>query len=153
MVLGTLPFIGTLDLTLLIDFNKLAIITLCLALHLFFAVCHKVLSLSLSFSSYMLTIIINSISNLLFYLFSGDTTVFVTGERGQDLANYLSQELIHLILNFLSLDLNKSCYIIFTGSRIKVPDDPDNKININSILIKRVTRVKFLGIIIDEHLT
>jgi len=74
-----------------------------------------------------------------------------------DLANYLSHGLIHLNnwfqADFLSLNLNKSCCIIFTGSRIKVPDGPENKININDIPIKRETHVKFLGIIIDEYLT
>src|SRR6218665_1637977 len=57
--------------------------------------------------------------------------------------------------NFLSLNPNKSNYIIFTGPRNKLPEDPNKSIILNNIAIKRVSNVKFLGVIIhvDEHLT
>lgn len=40
--------------------------------------------------------IANFTNNLLFYLFADHVTVFISGEKGQDLASYMSQELIHL---------------------------------------------------------
>src|SRR6218665_1848109 len=55
--------------------------------------------------------------------------------------------------NFLSLNPNKSNYIIFTGPRNKLPEHPNKSIILNNIAIKRVSNVKFLGVIIDEHLT
>lgn len=101
--------------------------------------------------------ITNSTANLLFYLFADDTTVFITGDRGCQLASFMTKELMHLCTwfhaNFLSLNPNKSCYIIFTGPRIIIPDDPNFEILIESYPIKRVSHVKFLGIILDEHLT
>jgi len=55
--------------------------------------------------------------------------------------------------NFLSLNPNKSNYIVFTGSRNKLPEDLNKSIILNNIAIKWVSNVKFLGVIIDEHLT
>jgi len=101
--------------------------------------------------------IANCTNNLLFYLFADDTSVFITGEKNQTLFDNMNCELPNLSnwfnANFLSLNPNKSNYIIFTGPRNKLPEDPNKSIILNNIAIKRVSNVKFLGVIIDEHLT
>jgi len=52
----------------------------------------------------------------------------------------MAKELMHLCTwfhaNFLSLNPNKSCYIIFTGPRIIIPDDLNFEILIESYPIK-----------------
>jgi hypothetical protein len=101
---------------------------------------------------------INSCTNkLLFYLFADDTTVFATADTDNDLYDTMNSELLHLTnwfhANLLSLNVKKTNYIIFSSSRRKVQDDPSKIISINNIPIKRVPQVKFLGIIMDEHLT
>ena len=55
--------------------------------------------------------------------------------------------------NFLLLNPNKSNCIVFTGPRNKQPEDPNKSIILNNVAIKRVSNVKFLDVIIDEHLT
>ena len=101
--------------------------------------------------------IANCTNNLLVYLFADGTSVFITGEKDQTLFENMNCELPNLSNwfndNLLSLNPNKSNYIIFIGPRKKLPDDPNKTIILNNIAIKRVSNVKFLGVIIDEHLT
>src|SRR6218665_107548 len=101
--------------------------------------------------------IANCTTNLLFYLFADDTSVFITGEKDQTLFENMNCELPNISnwfnANFLSLSPNKSNYIIFTSPRNKLPEDPNKSIILTNIAIKRVSNVKFLGVIIDEHLT
>ena len=52
--------------------------------------------------------------------------------------------------NKLSLNIDKTNYIIFHSSSVKVPSDSD--INIGKKHIKRVKFVKFLGLLLDENL-
>src|SRR3984885_3447549 len=49
--------------------------------------------------------------------------------------------------------LKRLTYIIFSSRRRKIPEDNNLNISINGTSIKRVPQIKFLGIIIDEHLT
>ena len=54
--------------------------------------------------------------------------------------------------NFLSLNSKKTNYIIFTGPKNKMINDTNKNIVLNNVAIKRVSSVKFLGvIIIDEY--
>jgi len=95
--------------------------------------------------------------NLLMYLFADDTTVFITSVNYPNLIASMNNELTHLTewlnANLLSLNIKKTNYIIFTGPRKLIHDDPTLVILVNNMPIKRVSQVKFLGIIIDEHLT
>lgn len=47
---------------------------------------------------------------------------------------------------------NKPCFIIFTGQGVIIQDDLNIEILINGFPIKRVSHVKYLGIILDEPL-
>ena len=53
--------------------------------------------------------------------------------------------------NKLSLNIDKTNYIIFHSSSVKVPTDSDIKIGKKDI--KRIKFVKFLGLLLDEHLS
>ena len=57
-----------------------------------------------------------------------------------------------LILNKLTLNPEKSNYIVFRTHQAKTPDKK-LKIILNGDSIKNVTYTKFLGLFIDENLT
>ena len=101
--------------------------------------------------------IIKCSNNLLMYLFADDTTVFITSANYINLTVCMSTELTYLSewlnANLLSLNIKKTSYIIFSGPRKIIPEDLSSSVVINNCPIKRVSQVKFLGIIIDEHLT
>ena len=101
--------------------------------------------------------IIKCSNNLIMYLFADDTTVFITAANYLNLTVHMNNELIHLNdwlnVNLLSLNLKKTSYIIFSGPRKIISEDPGLPVIVNNYPIQRVSQVKFLGIIIDEHLT
>jgi len=82
--------------------------------------------------------IANCTNNLLFYLFADDTSVFIMGEKNQNLFDNMNCELPNLSnwfnANFLSLNPNKSNYIIFTDPRNKLPDDPNLNIYLSTLI-------------------
>ena len=101
--------------------------------------------------------ITNCTSKLLFFLFADDTNVFITGDGDQELFTSMNTELSHLTnwfhANILSLNAKKTNYIIFSGPKMRVTEDPNKTIIINNTPIIRVQQTKFLGMILDEHLT
>ena len=54
--------------------------------------------------------------------------------------------------NKLSLNIEKSSFVIFRSPKKRVPNTPEH-IEFLNFRIKRVSSMKFLGIILDEHLT
>ncbi len=95
-----------------------------------------------------------NVSNILnFILFADDTNIFQSGPCINDLCKSVSKELAKLNIwfrvNKLSLNINKTNFIIFTNNKIKY----DTKVYINDIEIERVFCTKFLGVIIDSKLT
>jgi len=102
-------------------------------------------------------ILLTALTTFYFIYFADDTSVFMMGEKNQTLFDNMNCELPNLSnwfnANFLSLNPNKSNYIICTGPRNKLPKYPNKSIILNNIAIKWVSNVKFLGVIIDEHLT
>ena len=56
-------------------------------------------------------------------------------------------------VNKLSLNISKSNYIIFRSKKSKNLVSPNQRLLIGNIHLTRVAKVKFLGVIIDEHLT
>lgn len=68
----------------------------------------------------------------------------------------MTQELTHRSIwfhaNYLALNSNKSCIIIFTDPKVIIPDHLNIEILIKSFPFKRVPHVKYLGIILDEPL-
>jgi len=89
-------------------------------------------------------------------LFADDTNAFTSHKSLDTLFQIANHELNKLSnwfkANRLSLNLEKTNYIIFTSHRKSIP--PHNqKLLIEDTPITLVRSVKFLGVYIDEHLT
>jgi len=101
---------------------------------------------------------ITSASNLLnFVLFADDTNTFIDHHNLNTLIDLLNTELKLLdtwfIANKLSLNINKTNFIVFTGLRKKYDVNCiANKITFNGQIIKQTHSTKFLGVYIDQHL-
>ena len=101
---------------------------------------------------------INDIANIskkiFFLIFADDTNIFVSGKDINILAETVNVEfeklMIWLHANKLSLNINKTNYIIF-GLRKKILSPVD--VCINNVIVKRVSYTKCLGIVIDEKLS
>ena len=89
-------------------------------------------------------------------IFADDTNIFFHANNIQEIIN--TGENIMLELNSwfsnnnLSLNIDKSSFIIFKSPKKKIPDLPTH-IKFLDFKINRTTSMKFLGIILDEHLT
>src|SRR6218665_2607324 len=84
------------------------------------------------------------------------TPIFFAHESRQDLITIINKELQLLDewfrVNRQSLNIDKTNFIVFHTSR-KTIRQMQNEININGVNIKQVVISKFLGVILDEHLT
>ena len=89
-------------------------------------------------------------------LFADDTNIFISGESVYDIVNTMNSELQILSswfkLNKLSLNIRKTNMMLIKTRR-KTYDPSMLDINIDGIKILEVNHVKFLGVIIDQHLT
>ena len=89
-------------------------------------------------------------------LFADDTNIFVSGKSILEIEQTINVELkalsIWFKLNKLTLNIKKTNFMIIK-SRKKNVDPTLLNININNNKIQQVQFIKFLGIIIDEHLT
>ena len=103
-------------------------------------------------------IFINDMPNiskkLKFYLFADDTSIYYEFETLNETIKQMNKEL-KLVkkwqdANKLSLNIDKTNYVIFHSTQIKIP--PDVRIKIGNKILNRVKYVKFLGILMDEHL-
>ena len=100
-----------------------------------------------------------------FVLFADDTNIFVSGENEEGaykLANLVLEKVYdYMYSNKLHINITKSCYIHFsphinrmTCARVR-PFTKTNNLNLylGGKLLKKVDKVKFLGVIIDEELS
>ena len=106
---------------------------------------------------------INDISNCsnlgIFVLFADDTNIFVEGKTVED-AYRKANELLHLVkrymtLNKLHINMSKCCYVHFRP-RVTVNTsvhESEVELSIDGFPIKKCKTAKFLGVILDEHLT
>jgi hypothetical protein len=89
-------------------------------------------------------------------LFADDTMLYKSGKDVYTIINQINDDLrnIHSYLcnNSLSININKSKYIIFQ-SRYSHTEFNNIQIEINNLLLERVTEMKYLGVIFDEKLT
>ena len=98
--------------------------------------------------------IYKSSSILKFHLFADDTSLFLSAKNEETLKNIMNRELIlisnWLSANKLSLNVSKSSLLVFHPPQKKI-----NKIEIliNSQKIPEKASTKYLGVIIDKHLT
>ena len=97
----------------------------------------------------------NASKKLTFYLFADDTNIYYESKDLFNLIKIVNKELRlvkkWLDANKLSLNIDKTNYIIFHSSSVNVPSGSDIKIGKKHI--KRVKFVKFLGLLLDEHLS
>ena len=111
-------------------------------------------------------IYINDISNICksneLILFADDTNIFVKGKSKQEVyieANMILKQLsiYNTMLNKLHVNLEKSCFMYFTKTSSNDENDNENDnippIMIGATEIKRVSEIKFLGVVIDEKLS
>ena len=89
-----------------------------------------------------------------FILYADDANILISGttlEEIQFKANQLISRLVDWVgANGLSLNLKKTCYMIFTRKRI---DFSGFNLSIDNTVIERKTEARFLGVIVDEKLT
>ena len=96
----------------------------------------------------------NASKHLKFYLFADDTNLYYDSETLDDVIKRVNKGLKHvkrwLHSNRLSLNISKTNYIIFHSSASSVLTDISIKIGKKQI--SRVKYIKFLGVLLDEHL-
>ena len=89
-------------------------------------------------------------------LFADDTTIFFHSNNINDIISkgkiIMTQLTNWFKANKLTLNADKSSFTIFRSSKKTIPNLPD-KINFLNHEINRAPDIKFLGIILDEHLT
>ena len=99
--------------------------------------------------------IVNSSSLLKFILFADDTTVIFSHCDMKLLFDTMNNELPKISSwfksNRLSLNLQKTHFINFKGSRVLI--DNAGRIEIDGIIIEEKKAVTFLGVVINEYLT
>ena len=96
-----------------------------------------------------------SSSRLDFYLFADDTNIYYEAESLHHLQNMVNKELkkvkIWLNVNKLSLNIDKTNFIIFKSPQHSAPETVS--IKIGNLPIKQTCYVKFLGVLLDENLS
>ena len=105
-------------------------------------------------------IFINDLPNasplMYFVLFADDTNIFYSHSSLAYLYQIVNAQLIYIAnwfrANKLSLNLNKTNYILFRSHR-KIPSTTANTLCIDGYPINQVTSSKFLGVILDQHLS
>ena len=108
----------------------------------------------------MFLVYINDIvksSNLLnFTLYADDTSVCLSGSDLNNLIEAMNRELLFVsnwfYANKLTLNANKSQFVVFHSRQRRVPSDVNN-VMVNDSIVNRVSNVKFLGVHFDENLT
>ena len=87
-------------------------------------------------------------------MFADDTTIYLSGKNLKFMYKKITEDLNHLMKwfdeNTLSLNVDKSCYILFSNHNSKV--ECSGKLIADGKEITRVKYTKFLGVYVDEHL-
>ena len=94
-------------------------------------------------------------SSFKYILYADDTTLYTTIQSTEDLSNInneLSKISDWLAVNKLSLNANKTKYMIFHAMN-KDLSHLNQRININNVEIPKVNQFHFLGLTIDENLS
>jgi hypothetical protein len=94
-------------------------------------------------------------SSLFTIMFADDSNCFVTGKDLPDITNTLNNELSKIVTwlkaNKLSLNIDKTHYMLFQPKRKY--SETDLSIKIESKQIERVSHCKFLGVVLDDKLS
>ena len=102
---------------------------------------------------------INDLSNvskkMFSLLFADDSNMFLSGKNPDDLIRTMNEEMVKVVdwlqINRLSLNLNKTHFILFQRKRVKISLSVD--LIINNVKIDMIKKTKFLGVIIDQNLS
>src|SRR6218665_324347 len=96
---------------------------------------------------------IQTITDLSLIMFAVDTNIFATDYCPLLLSNTLNVKLQSISewfsANLLSLNLNKTCFMIFTKRKFPIATE---MITINGVALQRVRETKFLGVVISDDL-
>ena len=88
-------------------------------------------------------------------LFADDSNMFLSGKDPDDLIRTMNEEMVKVIdwlqINRLSLNLNKTHFILFRRKRVRISLSTD--LIINNVKIDMIERTKFLGVMIDQNLS
>ena len=88
-------------------------------------------------------------------LFADDSNIFLSGNDPDELIRTMNEEMVAVVdwlnINKLSLNLKKTHFIIFSRKKEKV--DVTENLIVNNSIIDRTDKTKFLGVIIDQHLS
>ena len=88
-------------------------------------------------------------------IFADDTSIFFHSDSIEDIIstakNIMSQLTSWFSANKLTLNADKSSFTIFRSAKRRVPNIPDH-IEFQGKKLLRTTHIKFLGIILEEHL-
>ena len=88
-------------------------------------------------------------------LFADDTSIFCSHKDANHLVSIVNNELAKLVIwlkvNKLSLNLSKTNFMIFHPRQKKV--NVNVPLTLENTVIKQVTETKFLGVLIDQHLS
>ena len=97
----------------------------------------------------------NSSQFLSFFLFADDTNIYCDSDNLQLLTKKINRELKNVKLwldsNKLALNIEKTKFVLFHSLRRKLSEFTNLKIG--KQFIQRTKYVKFLGVLMDEHLT
>ena len=89
-----------------------------------------------------------------FILYADDANIIISGTSIAEITshvNHITSLLVQWVAaNGLALNLKKTCYMIFSKSKIRLPDF---NISIDNTTIERKSEARFLGVIVDERLT
>ena len=97
-----------------------------------------------------------NVSNVLFsLLFADDSSMFVSGKNPDELVNIMNAEMTKIVnwlrTNKLSLNLKKTHFIILRKKRDKIT--LQNDLIVYDVVINRTNHTRFLGVMVDQHLT
>ena len=97
----------------------------------------------------------NTTNVLSFFLFADDTNIYFEADDLNNLTKSINKELskvkIWLDCNKLALNFDKTNVVLFHSPRKKLPDLINIKFGKKNVT--RAKHVKFLGVLLDEHLT
>ncbi|CAL4066635.1 unnamed protein product, partial [Meganyctiphanes norvegica] len=88
-------------------------------------------------------------------IFADDTNIFFKCKNTDEITSKGNEIMLHLnkwfIANKLTLNSEKSNFVIFRSNRKGITNLPE-EIKFENSTIKRAKSVKYLGVILDEHL-
>ena len=84
-------------------------------------------------------------------LFADDTSIFCSHKDANHLVSIVNNELTWLKVNKVSLNLTKTNFMIIHPRQKKV--NVNVPLTLENTVIKQVMETKFLGVLIDKHLS